>query len=186
MSFTLTSLVLAVHLSPTPLVTSTMPAHVASRSLGFAASGFHVITDDPLMPRDLGVLWLEGASNVIESLDVVYRGGLGLGGVALGALGTGGRGVAPLVALEVQLRWYFGGDVVHPFLGVQLVTLYAVTAAGLNVNDLHAGAGIHGGLEVELADSVLLWLSPEFDWFIRLNRTQRFALSGSASLAFTF
>lgn len=183
---TLTSLVLAVHLSPAQLVIVAMPHHVAARSLGFAAGGLHVFTDDPLMPHDLGVVWLEGAANLIDALDLIYRGGVGLGGVTLGALGTGGKGVAPLIALEVQLRYYFGGEVVHPFLGAQVVTLYAVTSAGLTANDLHAGLGVHAGLEVEVADAVLLWLSPELDWFIGLNRSQRFALGGSLSLAFTY
>lgn len=175
---TLTSLVL--------LSSSALPEHAAARSLGFSAGALHLFTDDPTVPATAGLLWFESATALVEALDLVTRGGVGLGPVSVGALGTGGAGAVPVLSLETELRWYFPGELVHPFVAGKLLTLYAVTSAGPNLSDLHAGLGARVGLELELSDGVMLWAAPEFDWFVELSRPQRFAVGGSASVAFSW
>lgn len=172
---------------PTPtVVEGQLPAHVAPRSLGGGAGGVWLFTDDPTVPTALGAVWFEGTSNVADGLDVVYRVMVGFGAVKVGAATSSGAGVVGLLGLHSGLRYFFDGELVHPFLGAQVAVIYPFAGASFAAANLLTGPGAHAGVEVPLGDSAALTLGAEVTWFVGFNAPQRLGLGATASVNFTY
>jgi len=171
---------------PTTLVTSQLPAHVAQRSLGFGAGGAWLFTDDPTVPTAVGAVWFEGTSNVIDGLDVLYRVMVGVGSVKVGAPTSSGAGLVAVVGLQTGLRYFFDGEILHPFLGGHLSVLYPFAGTGFIAGNLLSGPGAHAGVEVPLGDAAALTAAIEATWFIGFNAPQRLGISATVAVNFAY
>jgi hypothetical protein len=185
-----TALTLALLAYPFPdatiLVTSQLPAHVAQRSLGAGAGGACLFADDPTVPTAVGAVWFEGTGNLIDGLDVLYRVMVGVGAVKVGAPTSSGAGVVGVLELQTGLRYFFHGELLHPFLGGQVSILSPFIGPGFTAGNLLAGPGAHVGVEVPLGDAAALTAAIEATWFIGFNAPQRLGLTATASVNFAY